>query len=109
MDAPEIPTPAREAARRALDSFEAITMEVPVPEPMRSQLIETFVLVYDAEIERAIRKTLETLVMPAAFDNSPAEDVDPDALDVQPLAGDGAALAGQLSLNEEGGFNFNRK
>jgi hypothetical protein len=114
MDAPEEPTPAREAAWKAMESFEKISMAGPMPEPMRSQLIEAFVLVYDAAIERAIRKALEQFVLPALLDLSGGTpegaevESDPKALDVQPLNPEGVKLAGDLELNEDGGFNFKR-
>lgn len=116
----EDPSPALLAARCAIESFETIACAGPLPEPMRTQMIECFRMSYEATIEREVRKALEQFVLPAlldlsggtprdAFDFPGAEvESDPSALDVQPLNPEGVKLAGQLKLNDEGGFKFSR-
>ncbi len=119
LDHQDDPSPALLAARCAIESFETIASDGPMPEPMRTQMIECFRMSYDAAIERAVRKALEQFVLPALLDLSgntpgvsdfPGAEVEPDpsALDVQPLNPEGVKLAGDLRLSEDGGFEFSR-
>ncbi len=100
------PSTARGAARRALDAFEKIAMAGPMPEPMRSQLIETISIVVDAAVERAVRRAVERVL--ASTLSMPTEAEGDDEPQPQPLVPDGAALAIDMSIDGEGGLTFGK-
>ncbi len=111
LDHQEDPSPALLAARRAVESFETIASAGPLPEPMRTQMIECFRMSYEAAIERVAAKMSREILDAMLNDRPvtlPEEELDPSALNVQPLNPEGVALAGQLGVTDEGGFRFSR-
>ena len=106
-DPQEDPGPALLAARRCIESFETISGAGPLPEPMRTQLIECMRMGYEAALERVVRLALEEFIREFLLPAEPGKELsDPNALNPTPLVSDGTALAINLGLDSEGGITL---
>lgn len=111
LDHQEDPSPALLAARRCIESFETIVGVGPLPEPMRTQMIECYRMGYEAVIGSIVAKMTREILDSVLNDRPvmlPEEEPDPTALDVQPLNPEGVKLAGDLGWTEKDGFGFKR-